>query len=280
MGRLLRPAGRCARRLDGSPRRPCRGTHRSAGGRAREPVRPRRETQEQRTDRQENREENRPRRAGPEPSGPTSAKRLDNRVRAESRCQRGSTRPEQRDAGPAEHSTIRLGCILRLFERQLAACVQLPGTAKPQQQRLARRGFTRRRDAGDETGSERGPHEHDRSGVVGRHDGISKWCTCAVIAALLLTSGVRAASESCSPRPKTPSRRSSSAAKAGQVADLMTLLGADGKELIESSDPAIARQNRQRLHVATGEQWHLEDAAPIAKRSSSAMRTGRSRFPS
>ena len=55
------------------------------------------------------------------------------------------------------------------------------------------------------------------------------------------------------------------AAKAGQVADLMTILGAEGKELIESSDPATARQNRRVFIVATGEQWHLEDAAPNRK---------------
>ena len=55
------------------------------------------------------------------------------------------------------------------------------------------------------------------------------------------------------------------AAKAGQIADLVTILGAEGKELIESSDPATARQNRRVFIVATGEQWHLEDAAPNRK---------------
>ena len=53
--------------------------------------------------------------------------------------------------------------------------------------------------------------------------------------------------------------------KAGNIADLVAILGAEGKELIESSDPATARQNRRVFTVAVGEQWHLEDAAPNRK---------------
>jgi hypothetical protein len=53
--------------------------------------------------------------------------------------------------------------------------------------------------------------------------------------------------------------------KAGNLAELAAILGADGKELIESSDPATARQNRRVFTVAVGEQWHLEDAAPNRK---------------
>ena len=45
----------------------------------------------------------------------------------------------------------------------------------------------------------------------------------------------------------------------------MAILGAEGKELIESSDPATARQNRRVFAVAVGEQWHLEDTAPNRK---------------
>ncbi len=45
----------------------------------------------------------------------------------------------------------------------------------------------------------------------------------------------------------------------------MAILGAEGKELIESSDPATARQNQKVFIVAVGEQWHLEDAAPNRK---------------
>ena len=93
----------------------------------------------------------------------------------------------------------------------------------------------------------------------------TKWCTCAVIAALLLSSHAYAQPAKLFASPEDAVKALISAAKAGQVADLMTLLGADGKELIESSDPAIARQNRRVFIVATGEQWHLEDAAANRK---------------
>ena len=53
--------------------------------------------------------------------------------------------------------------------------------------------------------------------------------------------------------------------KAGDIAGLVAILGVEGKELIESSDPASARQNRRVFTVAVGEQWHLEDAAPNRK---------------
>jgi hypothetical protein len=43
------------------------------------------------------------------------------------------------------------------------------------------------------------------------------------------------------------------------------MFGQDGKDLIASSDPATARQNRQVFTVAVGEQWHLEDAGPGRK---------------
>jgi hypothetical protein len=97
------------------------------------------------------------------------------------------------------------------------------------------------------------------------HMSTTKWCTCAVIAALLLSSHVSAQPAKVFASPEDAVKALISAAKAGQVADLMTLLGADGKELIESSDPAIARQNRRVFIVATGEQWHLEDAAANRK---------------
>ena len=109
-------AGRCARGLDGSPRRPCRGTQRSAGGPAGEPDGPRGEytTATHRPPGEPAGKpptaENRRRPAG-EPAGhagptnradDTGAKRLDTERERESCCSRGSSRPEQRDPGSAE----------------------------------------------------------------------------------------------------------------------------------------------------------------------------------
>jgi hypothetical protein len=55
------------------------------------------------------------------------------------------------------------------------------------------------------------------------------------------------------------------AVKAGNLDQLLGLFGQDGKQLIASSDPATARQNRQVFTVAVAEQWHLEDAGPGRK---------------
>lgn len=46
---------------------------------------------------------------------------------------------------------------------------------------------------------------------------------------------------------------------------LLAIFGTDGKELIESSDPATARMNRDVFMVAASEQWHLEDAGANRK---------------
>jgi Protein of unknown function (DUF2950) len=53
--------------------------------------------------------------------------------------------------------------------------------------------------------------------------------------------------------------------RAGNLDQLLAFFGQDGKDLIASSDPATARQNRQVFTVAVGEQWHLEDAGPGRK---------------
>jgi len=53
--------------------------------------------------------------------------------------------------------------------------------------------------------------------------------------------------------------------KKGDLPALLAIFGTDGTELIESSDPATARMNRQVFVVAAAEQWRLEDAGPNGK---------------
>ena len=53
--------------------------------------------------------------------------------------------------------------------------------------------------------------------------------------------------------------------KAGNLEALLAIFGPEGKELIDSSEPATARQNQQVFAVAVREKWHLEDAAPDRK---------------
>ena len=51
------------------------------------------------------------------------------------------------------------------------------------------------------------------------------------------------------------------ATKKGDLDALLALFGPEAKELIESSEPATARQNRQVFSVAVAEKWRLEDSA-------------------
>jgi hypothetical protein len=53
--------------------------------------------------------------------------------------------------------------------------------------------------------------------------------------------------------------------KSGDVDALVAIFGAEGKELIASSDPATARMNRQVFVVATRERWRLSDDGPNRK---------------
>ena len=48
------------------------------------------------------------------------------------------------------------------------------------------------------------------------------------------------------------------AVKAGKLDDVIAIFGAEGKELVDSSDPATARQNQQVFLAATAEHWRLE----------------------
>jgi hypothetical protein len=89
--------------------------------------------------------------------------------------------------------------------------------------------------------------------------------TYALIAALLLSSSVSAQPARVFASPEDAVKALIDAAKKGQVADLLAVFGAEDKELIESADPATARQNRRVFIVAIGEQWRLEDAAPNRK---------------
>jgi hypothetical protein len=50
-----------------------------------------------------------------------------------------------------------------------------------------------------------------------------------------------------------------SAAKKGNVDELVALFGPEGRDLIASSDPATTRRNRQVFVVASSERWRLAD---------------------
>ena len=77
-------------------------------------------------------------------------------------------------------------------------------------------------------------------------------------------------------RPSPPAHRSFAtpedavralvdAAKAESVDQVVAIFGPDGKGLIDSSDPATARRNRQVFTVAAAERWQLADQADGTK---------------
>jgi hypothetical protein len=47
--------------------------------------------------------------------------------------------------------------------------------------------------------------------------------------------------------------------KKGDLDGLLTIFGQDGKDLLDSSEPAVARMNRKVFTMAAQEQWHLSD---------------------
>jgi Protein of unknown function (DUF2950) len=51
------------------------------------------------------------------------------------------------------------------------------------------------------------------------------------------------------------------AANAGSLDELLAIFGADGQDLIASSDPATGRRNREVFTIAVAEQWRLEGGA-------------------
>ena len=49
--------------------------------------------------------------------------------------------------------------------------------------------------------------------------------------------------------------------KAGDLQELLTFFGPDGEELVDASDPAGSRRNREVFIAAVAEGWHLTDVA-------------------
>jgi hypothetical protein len=93
---------------------------------------------------------------------------------------------------------------------------------------------------------------------------------------LATAAALMAAAVSCARTPSPPLHRSftapedavralADAAKAGNADELIAIFGPDGKALIESSDPATSRRNREVFTVAVAERWRLEDRGATSK---------------
>jgi len=89
----------------------------------------------------------------------------------------------------------------------------------------------------------------------------------ALLGACLITGVVLAQTQAqrTFPTPEDAVKALVDTVKAGNLESLLAIFGPEGKELIDSSDPATARQNQRVFVVAAAEKWHLEDAAPNRK---------------
>ncbi len=89
--------------------------------------------------------------------------------------------------------------------------------------------------------------------------------SCSLVALIPTGAGAQTSGNRVFASPEEAVKALFDTVKKGDVDGMLALFGTDGKELIASSDPAAARQNRQVFTVAAREQWRLEDAAPDRK---------------
>jgi hypothetical protein len=90
----------------------------------------------------------------------------------------------------------------------------------------------------------------------------------ALLGACALTSAhvlAQAAAQRTFATPEDAVKALADIVKAGNLDGVLAIFGPEGKELIDSSEPAIARENQQVFTVAFREKWHLEDTAPDRK---------------
>ena len=90
-------------------------------------------------------------------------------------------------------------------------------------------------------------------------------CACALLAGSISSNKAEAQTGRQFASPEEAVKALIDTVKAGNLDGLIAIFGPESKELIDSSDPAAARQNRQVFTVAIGEKWHLEDGAPDSK---------------
>ena len=87
--------------------------------------------------------------------------------------------------------------------------------------------------------------------------------------ALLLFLGAAAGAEAGGPRVFATPEQAASAliaiVKANDLPGLLALFGPDGQELVDTSDAATGRRNREVFAAAVGEEWRLADLASGAK---------------
>jgi Protein of unknown function (DUF2950) len=93
--------------------------------------------------------------------------------------------------------------------------------------------------------------------------------TRTIVLLALLASSATIAAQTATHRafavPEDAVKALAETVKSGNLDALLELFGPEGKELVASSNPATAKQNRQVFAGAFKEQWHLEDVTPTQK---------------
>ena len=90
-------------------------------------------------------------------------------------------------------------------------------------------------------------------------------CGCALVVGVILSSRTAAQAAGVFASPEEAVKALIDTVRKGDVDALVAIFGPEGKDLIESSDVATARQNRQVFNIAVREQWRLEDSSSNRK---------------
>ncbi len=123
---------------------------------------------------------------------------------------------------------------------------------------------------GSETGAARGERRstvRDRNvgALVGRTARLRAGLAATSLAALAVVVRAEAAGPRTFATPDEAVRALAETVKTGDLPGLVAIFGPDGQGLVDTSDPATGRRNREVFLVAMAEGWKLSDAGPDRK---------------
>jgi len=101
--------------------------------------------------------------------------------------------------------------------------------------------------------------------AIGMKRGLCRIVAFALFGACASVGSAQAQGQRTFPTPEDAVKALADTVKAGNLDAVLAIFGPDGRELIDSSDAATARQNQRVFMVAVAERWRLEDTAPNRK---------------
>ncbi len=120
-----------------------------------------------------------------------------------------------------------------------------------------------------ETGTARGERRSTvRTRDIGTLAGRTAWLRAGLVLYSVAVAAAVAAAEAPPRTFATPDdavRALAETVKAGDLPALVAIFGAGGQELVDTSDPATGRRNREVFLVAMAEGWRLSDIGPDRK---------------